>query len=61
MGTLFEELLRCFNEGIKEKALEHRTQRDVVRLKTTLMIRLIAAQVKRGSDAVCKEQARHRT
>jgi type I restriction enzyme M protein len=57
MGTVFEELVRRFNEENNEEAGEHWTPRDAVRLMTTLMFRPIAAQVKSGSyllyDAAC--------
>jgi type I restriction enzyme M protein len=57
MGTVFEELVRRFNEENNEEAGEHWTPRDAVRLMTTLMFHPIAAQVKSGSyllyDAAC--------
>lgn len=57
MGTVFEELVRRFNEENNEEAGEHWTPRDAVRLMTTLMFRPIAEQVKSGSyllyDAAC--------
>jgi type I restriction enzyme M protein len=45
MGTVFEELVRRFNEENNEEAGEHWTPRDAVRLMSTLMFRPIAAQV----------------
>ncbi len=57
MGTVFEELVRKFNEENKEEAGEHWTPRDAVRLMTTLMFRPIADKVKSGSyllyDCAC--------
>jgi type I restriction enzyme M protein len=57
MGTVFEELVRRFNEENNEEAGEHWTPRDVVRLMTTLMFRPIADRVKAGSyllyDCAC--------
>jgi len=57
MGTVFEELVRKFNEENNEEAGEHWTPRDAVRLMTTLMFRPIADQVKSGSyllyDCAC--------
>ena len=57
MGTVFEELVRKFNEENNEEAGEHWTPRDAVRLMTTLMFRPIAGQVKAGSyllyDGAC--------
>ncbi|MDO8681126.1 MAG: class I SAM-dependent DNA methyltransferase [Acidobacteriota bacterium] len=57
MGTVFEELVRKFNEDNNEEAGEHWTPRDAVRLMTTLMFRPVAEQVKSGSyllyDCAC--------
>ena len=57
MGTVFEELVRRFNEENNEEAGEHWTPRDAVRLMTTLMFHPIATQVKSGSyrlyDGAC--------
>jgi type I restriction enzyme M protein len=57
MGTVFEELVRKFNEENNEEAGEHWTPRDAVRLMTTLMFRPIAREVKAGSyllyDCAC--------
>ena len=52
MGTLFEELVRKFNEENNEEAGEHWTPRDAVRLMATLIFRPIAAKVKAGSYLV---------
>ena len=38
MGTIFEELLRKFNEALNENPGEHFTPRDVVRLMVDLML-----------------------
>jgi type I restriction enzyme M protein len=57
MGSVFEELVRRFNEENNEEAGEHWTPRDAVRLMTTLMFRPIAGRVKAGSyllyDCAC--------
>jgi type I restriction enzyme M protein len=57
MGTVFEELVRKFNEENNEEAGEHWTPRDAVRLMTTLMFRPIAKRVKSGTyllyDCAC--------
>lgn len=57
MGTVFEELVRRFNEENNEEAGEHWTPRDAVRLMTTLMFQPIADRVKAGSyllyDCAC--------
>jgi len=57
MGTVFEELVRRFNETNNEEAGEHWTPRDAVRLMTTLMFQPIADRVKAGSyllyDCAC--------
>ena len=39
MGTIFEELIRKFNEENNEEAGEHWTPRDVVELMADLIIR----------------------
>ncbi len=49
MGTLFEELVRRFNEENNEEAGEHWTPRDAVRLMTRLMFEPIADQIQSGS------------
>ncbi|QQS06122.1 MAG: SAM-dependent DNA methyltransferase [Fibrobacterota bacterium] len=57
MGTVFEELVRRFNEDNNEEAGEHWTPRDAVKLMTNLMFQPIASQVKSGSyrlyDCAC--------
>ena len=45
MGTVFEELIRRFNEENNEEAGEHFTPRDVVELMAHLIFRPIADQV----------------
>lgn len=46
MGTIFEELVRRFNEANNEKAGEHWTPRDVVELMADLVFAPIADQIK---------------
>src|SRR5690348_10623400 len=57
MGTVFEELVRRFNEENNEEAGEHWTPRDVVKLMANLIFRPIADQIKSGTyllyDCAC--------
>lgn len=46
MGTIFEELIRRFNEENNEEAGEHWTPRDVVELMADLIFMPIADQIK---------------
>ena len=48
MGTVFEELVRKFNEENNEEAGEHWTPRDAVRLMANLVFLPIAVQIKSG-------------
>lgn len=48
MGTVFEELVRRFNEENNEEAGEHWTPRDAVRLMANLVFLPIADQLKSG-------------
>jgi type I restriction enzyme M protein len=52
MGTIFEELIRKFNEENNEEAGEHFTPRDVVKLMAELIFRPIAEEVKDGTYTV---------
>ncbi|MFA4897061.1 N-6 DNA methylase [Microbacterium sp.] len=49
MGSLFEELVRRFNEENNEEAGEHWTPRDVVKLMTRLMFEPIADSIPDGT------------
>ncbi|HZL05855.1 MAG TPA: class I SAM-dependent DNA methyltransferase, partial [Coriobacteriia bacterium] len=49
MGSVFEELVRKFNEENNEEAGEHWTPRDAVRLMTRLMFEPIADQIPSGT------------
>lgn len=49
MGTVFEELVRRFNEDNNEEAGEHWTPRDAVRLMTRLMFEPIADRIPSGT------------
>ena len=49
MGTVFEELVRRFNEANNEEAGEHWTPRDVVKLMANLIIRPIEDQIESGT------------
>jgi len=47
MGTMFEELVRRFDEGNNEEAGEHWTPRDTVRLMANLMFLPVADRIDR--------------
>jgi len=49
MGTVFEELVRKFNEENNEEAGEHWTPRDAVRLMANLVFLPIKGQIKSGT------------
>jgi type I restriction enzyme M protein len=57
MGTIFEELLRKFNEENNEEAGEHWTPRDAVKLMARLIFLPIADQIQSGTyllyDGAC--------
>ena len=57
MGTVFEELVRKFNEDNNEEAGEHWTPRDAVRLMTNLVFRPVSDQLLSGTyllyDCAC--------
>ena len=57
MGTIFEELVRRFNEENNEEAGEHWTPRDAVRLMARLILLPIADQIESGTyllyDGAC--------
>lgn len=57
MGTIFEELVRRFNEENNEEAGEHWTPRDAVRLMARLIFLPIADQIESGTyllyDGAC--------
>jgi len=52
MGTIFEELIRRFNEENNEEAGEHFTPRDVVHLMADLIFLPIANQIESGTYLV---------
>jgi type I restriction enzyme M protein len=52
MGTIFEELIRRFNEENNEEAGEHFTPRDVVKLMADLILLPIADQIESGTYLV---------
>lgn len=49
MGTVFEELVRRFNEANNEEAGEHWTPRDVVKLMANLIIRPVEDRIESGT------------
>ncbi|MBI2800247.1 MAG: SAM-dependent DNA methyltransferase [Gammaproteobacteria bacterium] len=57
MGTVFEELVRKFNEDNNEEAGEHWTPRDAVRLMANLVFLPIDSEIKSGTyllyDCAC--------
>src|ERR1700732_1533317 len=57
MGTIFEELVRRFNESNNEEAGEHWTPRDAVKLMAKLIFVPIADQIQSGTyllyDGAC--------
>jgi type I restriction enzyme M protein len=57
MGTVFEELVRRFNEENNEEAGEHWTPRDAVKLMARLIFKPIADQIESGTyliyDGAC--------
>ncbi|KAA0220323.1 MAG: SAM-dependent DNA methyltransferase [Planctomycetota bacterium] len=57
MGTIFEELVRRFNEENNEEAGEHWTPRDAVKLMAELIFRPIADEIESGTyllyDGAC--------
>ncbi len=57
MGTIFEELVRRFNEENNEEAGEHWTPRDAVRLMANLVFRPLESKLKSGTyllyDCAC--------
>jgi len=52
MGTIFEELIRRFNEENNEEAGEHFTPRDVVQLMAQLIFLPVAEQLESGTYLV---------
>ncbi len=57
MGTIFEELVRKFNEENNEEAGEHWTPRDAIKLMTKLMFLPVADEIESGTyllyDCAC--------
>jgi type I restriction enzyme M protein len=57
MGTIFEELVRRFNEENNEEAGEHWTPRDAVKLMANLLFLPVANQIESGTyllyDGAC--------
>ena len=52
MGTIFEELIRRFNEENNEEAGEHFTPRDVVKLMAHLVFMPVAEEIQSGTYLV---------
>lgn len=57
MGTMFEELVRKFNEANNEEAEQHLTPRDAVKLMASLMFLPVADKIESGTyllyDCAC--------
>jgi type I restriction enzyme M protein len=57
MGTIFEELVRRFNEANNEEAGEHWTPRDAIRLMASLVFLPVADEIESGTyliyDGAC--------
>jgi type I restriction enzyme M protein len=57
MGTIFEELVRRFNEDNNEEAGEHWTPRDAVKLMARLVLQPVAERIESGTyllyDGAC--------
>ena len=57
MGTVFEELVRRFNEENNEEAGEHWTHRDAVKLMAKLILLPVANEIESGTyllyDGAC--------
>ena len=60
MGTIFEELVRRFNEENNEEAGEHWTPRDAVRLMAKLVFLPIADRISSGHLPAVRRRLRHR-
>ena len=60
MGTIFEELVRRFNEENNEEAGEHWTPRDAVRLMAKLVFLPIADQISSVHLPAVRRRLRHR-
>ena len=54
MGTMFEELVRRFNEENNEEAGEHFTRRDVVKLMAKLFFLPMADHIESGTEWHCR-------
>lgn len=52
MGTVFEELIRRFNEENNEEAGEHFTPRDVVELMADLIVMSVMDKIKNGTYTI---------
>ena len=59
MGTVFEELVRKFNEENNEEAGEHWTPRDAVRLMANLVFLPVADSIRSGHLSALRRRLRH--
>ena len=59
MGSIFEELVRRFNEENNEEAGEHWTPRDAVRLMAKLVFLPVADAIKSGTYLPLRRRLRH--
>lgn len=53
MGTIFEELIRRFNEENNEEAGEHWTPRDVVELMGDMVFTSVSDKIKKSTCTCC--------
>jgi type I restriction enzyme M protein len=60
MGTVFEELVRRFNEENNEEAGEHWTPRDAVKLMARLIFLPVADEIESGTYLLYDGALRHR-
>ena len=56
MGTIFEELIRRFNEENNEEAGEHFTPRDVVKLMANVILLPVTDQIESGTYLVGRQK-----
>ena len=60
MGTIFEELVRRFNEENNEEAGEHWTPRDAVKLMAELVFLPVADKIESANLPALRRRLRHR-
>ena len=58
MGTIFEELIRRFNEALDENPGEHFTPREVIRLMVDLLLSPETGEAEQNYRAASRLQTR---